>query len=180
MKQAQVVREQLQTALQFLEATMDGVTSEQVHWVPPGIANPIGANYAHVVLGQDGLINGLLKGGAPLFAAAWAGKTGVSELPPEADPKAPGFPDYSGWARRVRIDLAALRAYAKTVYAATNEYLDSLGDEDLTRSVDMSRLGLGKMSVKQLLMGGVVGNALTHTGEISCLKGIQGAKGYPF
>ena len=63
---------------------MTDVTPEQAHWIPPGVALPIGASYAHVVVGQDSVINGMLKGGAPLFASSWAGKTGLSELPPDA------------------------------------------------------------------------------------------------
>lgn len=178
-KEVSLLREQLKGALRLLEGTMEGVTAEQAHWVPPGTANPIGANYAHVVLGQDAVVNARLKGGAPLAATAWAGKTGASEPPPGPDPKTPGFPDWSKWARRVKIDLPAMRKYAQAVYAATDEYLASLSDEDLARSLDLGALGLGQMSVKQLLLGGVVGNALTHTGEISCLKGLQGGKGYP-
>jgi hypothetical protein len=58
------------------------VTPVEAHWSPPGKAHPLGANYAHVVIGEDGVVNGMLKGEAPLFAATWAGKTGVSELPP--------------------------------------------------------------------------------------------------
>lgn len=176
---AALFREQVAGATHQLEGTMQGVTPEQAHWFPPGKANPIGANYAHVVLGQDVLINGMLKGGAPLYATAWAGKIGVSEPPPGPDPKAPGFPDWSAWARRVRVDLPALRKYAEAVYAASDVYLASLTDDDLARSVDLAMLGLGAMTVRQLLSAGVVGNALTHCGEISCLKGLQGLRGYP-
>lgn len=174
-----LLQEQVQGAHRLLESTMDGVTADQAHWVPPGLAHPIGANYAHVVLGEDGAVNGMLKGGAPLFATTWAGKTGVSELPPGPDPAAPGFPDWSQWARRVRIDLTALRRYAQAVYAASDDYLASLTDEALDRSVDLPALGLGRYTVRRLLNGGVLGNAQTHCGEISCLKGLQGAKGYP-
>jgi len=35
------------------------------------------------------------------------------------------------------------------------------------------------MASAQLLAAGVLGNCLTHCGEISCLKGLQGLKGYP-
>lgn len=179
-KEVALLREQIKGAMRLLEGTIEGVTAEQAHWVPPGTANPIGANYAHVVIGQDGAIHGLLKKGAPLFATTWGGKVGVSEPPPAPSPGTPGFPDWSKWARSVRIDLPALRSYAQAVYAATDEYLASLSDDDLGRPVDVSALGLGSMSVKQLLTAGVLGNALTHCGEISCLKGLQGAKGYPF
>ena len=178
-REVSLLREQLKGAVALLEGTMQGVTSEQAHWAPPGTANPIGANYAHVVLGQDAVINARLQGGAPLAATTWKGKTGLSEPPPGPDPSRPGFPDWSKWARRVKVDLDAMRKYAQAVYAASDEYLASLSDEDLTRSVDLSALGIGQMSVKQLLIGGVVGNALTHTGEISCLKGLQGGRGYP-
>ena len=78
------------------------------------------------------------------------------------------------------IDLAGLRSYAKEVYAATDACLMSLTDADLARAVDLSALGLGQMPVKQLLLRALLGNALTHCGEISCLKGLQGVKGYPF
>jgi hypothetical protein len=179
-RQVELLREQVKSAVRLLEGTMEGVSAAQAHWMPPGIANPIAANYAHVVLGQDGLVNARLKGGAPLAATSWAGKTGVSEMPPGPDPAKPGFPDWSKWARQVRVDLAATRQYAQAVYAATDAYLASLTDEDLARPIDASAVGLGQIPLKQLLMGGVIGNALTHAGEISCLKGLQGGKGYPF
>lgn len=105
---------------------------------------------------------------------------GRERLPPGPDPKRPGFPDWSGWARRVRIDLPAFRTYAKAVYAASDDYLAKLSDQDLARSLDLSAVGIGQITVKQLVMRGVIGNCLTHAGEISCLKGLQGARGYPF
>ena len=97
-KNISLLREQIQAAHQLLEGTVADVTSEEAHWLPAGKALPVGANYAHVVIGEDGVINGMLKGGAPLFAGVWAGKTGVSELPPMADPNSPGFPNWSEWA----------------------------------------------------------------------------------
>ncbi|TFG57672.1 MAG: hypothetical protein E4H29_06685, partial [Deltaproteobacteria bacterium] len=60
-----LLREQLKTVNVLVEGTMADVTPEQAHWGPPGVAMPIGATYAHVVVSQDGVINGMLKGGAP-------------------------------------------------------------------------------------------------------------------
>ena len=168
----------IQAAHGLLEMTTGSITPEEVHWIPPGIANPMGAHYAHVVTGEDGAIQGMLKGAAPLFAGTWAGRTGLSELPPMINPESPGFPDWSQWGRRVKIDLAAFRKYAQAVYAATFEYLSSLTDEDLTRSLDLSALGFGQSTVGFLLINGVVGNTFSHTGEISCLIGLQGKRGY--
>ena len=175
-----LLREQIQAAHQLVEGTIANVTPEQAHWVPPGIAVPLGATYVHIVISEDGTVNGLLKGGAPLFASTWTGKIGVSELPPMMNPQKVGFPDWSGWSRRVRVDLEALRQYAKAVYAATDGYLASLKDKDLSRSVDLSALGLGKSTVGYVLINGILGNAFSHGGEISCLKGLQGVRGYLF
>ena len=126
------------------------------------------------------MVNGMLKGGAPLFAGAFAGKIGVNELPPMPNPQAPGFPDWSAWARRVKIDLAAMRPYAQAVQAAVEAYFASLTDEDFNRPVDLSVLGMGKSNLKFLAVNGLQGHVLTHCGEIACLKGLQGKKGYPF
>ena len=108
MNVVSLLREQLQNAHWLLEETLKDVTPEQVHWAPPGIANPLGATYAHLVLSEDAIINGMLKGGAPLAATTWAGKVGISEAPPPPDSLQP----CDQWARRVRVDLAALRQYA--------------------------------------------------------------------
>ncbi|MHB8766816.1 MAG: DinB family protein [Deferrisomatales bacterium] len=175
-----LLRSQLQAAHGLLEGTIGDVSTAQAHWAPGGLALPIGATYAHVVLSEDATINALFRGGAPLFATAWAGKAGVSEPPPGPDPHAPGFPDWRAWGQRERVDLPALRTYAQAVYAGTDGYLATLQDADLTRPVDLSALGLGPATMEYVLTNGVLGNALTHCGEISCLKGLQGTRGYPF
>src|SRR4030065_711410 len=142
-----LLREQLKTVHEILEGTMADVTPEAAHWIPPGVAMPIGATYAHVVVSQDGVINGMLKGGAPLFASSWAGKTGLSELPPEVDPKKPGLPDWSAWSRKVKVDLPAFRKYAQAVYAASDEYLATLRGKDLDRAIELTALGVGQSTM---------------------------------
>ncbi|MGB3399654.1 MAG: DinB family protein [Candidatus Deferrimicrobiaceae bacterium] len=175
-----LLREQLKSGIELVEGTMADVTPEQAHWIPPGVALPIGASYAHVVVGQDSVINGMLKGGAPLFASSWAGKTGLSELPPDVDPKKQGLPDWSAWSRKVKVDLPVFRKYAQAVYAVSDEYLATLRGKDLDRPVDLTVLGFGQSTMGFLINNAVLGHAFTHCGEISCLKGLQGKKGYPF
>ncbi len=174
-----LLRELVKNGNELLEGTMADVTAEQAHWIPPGAAMPIGAHYAHVVLSQDGAVNGVFKGDIPLFAAGWAGKNGVSELPPAPDPGKPGFADWSGWSRKVKVDLPAMRKYAMAVYAASDEFLATLSPEDLERPMDLTALGLGKSTMGWVIANGIVGNGFTHCGEISCLKGLQGKRGYP-
>ena len=164
-----LLRAQYQNAHEVLEGTLQDVTVEQAHWSPPGIANPLGATYAHIIISEDGVLNGVLKGGAPMSVTTWAGKTGVSELPPMPGPGEEGLPPWDEWARRVKIDQAALQSYAQAVYAATDEYLASLTDEDLGRSLDLSDIGLGQQTLGWLLSL-MLSNVNWHTGEIACLK----------
>src|SRR3990172_8172382 len=105
MQAISLFRQQVKEARDLLEATMNDVTAEQAHWVPPGRAMPIGAHYAHVVISQDIGLHGLLKGSPPMAATAWLGKAGTSELPAAMGPGQP----WDEWARRLRVDLQALR-----------------------------------------------------------------------
>lgn len=57
--------------------------------------------------------------------------------------------------------------------------LATLTDEELTRTLDLSSFGLGHMTVAALLSQMVFGHIDNMCGEISVLKGLQGAKGYP-
>ncbi len=169
-----LLREQFKSAHGLLEGTMQDVTEDQAHWTPPGKAIPLGATYAHAILSEDAMLNGMVKGAAPLFATTFADKTGLSEASPP-----PGQP-WDAWSRSVKIDLGALRAYAKAVYAATDEYMGSATDDELTRELDLSGFNMGKQTVGWFAGTIMLGHVGEHCGEASCLKGLQGAKGYPF
>jgi hypothetical protein len=167
------IREQLAQTREFLAGTLADCDEKMLHAQSPGACNTIGATYAHVVSGEDGFVNGLVRGGAPLFATAWAEKTGMSEPPPEG-------PDWAGWSSRVRVDLPVLREYARAVAAETDAYVASLTPADLDRVLDLSSFGLGEQTVGWVLGAGVLGHVQAHWGEISALKGIHGGKGFPF
>lgn len=152
----------------WLEATLQGVTPEQAHWKPAGKANPIAASYAHVVCGEDAIVNVMLKGGAPLMATSWAGKTGASEPPPPDD-------KWFDWGRRVKVDLNAMRKYAQAVYANTDAYLASVKESDFSK---LMQGPTGQMPLLAFL-NILVTHPRDFTGEISAVKGLQGLKGYP-
>jgi hypothetical protein len=160
-------REQLRQANEYLEQVMQDVTDEQAHWLPPGTALPIGAQYAHIVTGADGYVNGFLREGQPLFAGDWAGNVGVSALPPTdgADPS------WAGWARSLRVDLPALRRYAEAVNGCIDGYLASLTPGEMKADDEQQMV--------QRLGPYLAGHVLQHAGEIACLKGLQGGRGYP-
>jgi hypothetical protein len=102
----------------------------------------------------------------------------MSTLPPLPTPETPGLPSWQEWSTHVHIDLNALRAYAQATYAASDEYLATLADEQLLQAVDLSGIGLGTPTIQWILSDVVVGHAYSHGGEIACLKGLQGIQGY--
>jgi hypothetical protein len=167
------IRQELQWANQLLEMVMTDVTPEQAHWTPPGLANPLGALYVHAVIAEDGVINRIVKGGEPMFASTWSGKTGASAMVWGMDFES---------ARAIRLDLPVFRTYAQAVYAAAEEALNSLTEADLEREIDLSPppQRLGKQSLAWVLTVLLISHLNNMIGEISCLKGIQGARGYPF
>jgi DinB superfamily len=169
----ELYRTLLRSAHEFLEGTLADVTPAQLTWDPPGKSFSIGANYAHVLGAEDMTIQGLLRGKDLLATSNWAGKTGMSEPPPLG----PGV-DLKGWSQRATLDLPAMRRFGQGVYAATDEYLASIQPGELDRPIDLSQFGLGQQTVLFVLTA-ILANASLHTGEISCLKGLQGAKGYP-
>lgn len=159
---------QIQGAHDLLAGTLADLTPEQAHHAAGAKSVPIVAHFGHVVVFEDMIINGLLKGGAPLLAGT---ATGFNELPPQQPP-------WNDWGRRVKVDLAQANAYAQQVFAASNAYIATLDDSALAKSLDLTQMGLGTQTVG-FMLGALVLNAHVHTGEISCLKGLQGLKGYP-
>lgn len=165
-------RVQMNGAHDIVEGTIDNVTNDQCHHIPGGKAHPIGATYAHIVMSEDFIVNMMLRGSTPLLMGEWAGKTGASEPPP------PPGGEVFAWANRVQVDLAQTREYAKAVYKNTDDYLNTLSAEDLDRIVDIP--GLGKQPLAYFLSLAAIIHPSNHIGEVSALKGIQGAQGYPF
>ena len=171
-----LIRAQIQSGHETFEGTLADVSNEEAHRNPGGLDNPIGAMYAHLLTSEDGIVNGMLKSGAPLFASEYAGKAGFSEPPPAPSEDTPGLPNWHEWAGKVEVDLDALREYAQAVYATTDAHLATLSDADLDQKVQTA---VGEMTVGQFLSGALVANYNMHCGEIACLKGMHGKKGYP-
>jgi hypothetical protein len=163
--------EDLKWSHELLEMVMQDVTHEQAHWTPPGLANPLGATYAHAVCSEDVILHAILLGGSPLFAAQWKGDTGIS---------APQLGAEFQWARDLEVDLPQARRYAEAVYQATEAYIRSLEEADLDREIDLTESGFGVRKVAWILSALIIAHQNNMAGEISCLKGLQGLKGYPF
>jgi hypothetical protein len=153
-----LLRWQFQRAHRLLDASIDSLPEEVLHRRPSVGNAPIGASYAEIVVCEDLGVNGVLAARAPLALSTWAGRTGLSELPPLA-----GSADWRAWASRVRLDLARLRPYARAVYAATDAYLDGLPDGVLDRMND---------AAPACLLTAILLTVATRRGEIACLRSV--------
>jgi uncharacterized damage-inducible protein DinB len=174
---ASLIHSQVKSAREALQGTVADVDNEMAHQKPGGLANPIGAQYAHVLTSEDGIVNGMLKGGAPLFASEFAGRAGFDTPPPSQAEGQAGLADWHQWANSVKVDMDSLRSYAQAVHAATDAYLEQVSDAELMASMPTP---LGEMTTAGLLSAAVTSNHNMHCGEIACMKGIHGKRGYPF
>ena len=164
-------RQQFKEATALLATVMQGVTHDQAHWKPPGTANPLGATYVHTLMTQDRVANQNIKGGATLISTTWANKTGLSEPPPMGDQVAA----WAQWARLLQVDLEASKAYGEAVAESVDQVLQSLTETELTRTITTP---FGTPTVRFLVTQALVGHTHEHIGEIACLKGLQGGKGF--
>jgi hypothetical protein len=169
MNGADVIRNAFGAARHWYSSTVSDVTEELANYVPDGRAHPIGALMAHILQSEDGFIQGVLQGKPTIWeAGGWSARLGVPDM----------FYQDNATARGAHIDPEAIAAYQGEVYAATDRYLSALSDADLDREVDP--FGVGPQPVGSALIMFVLGNTFAHTGEISALKGVQGAVGYHF
>ena len=173
MKVQQAVQQQLGFWHGTLESMM-GECGDILHkTVPNSTTNTIAATYAHTVLAEDTILQARLRGGQPLFqSGGWEGKTGVPfpGVPPMMTPE---------WAAKIKMELAPFQEYAKAVYKATDEYLASVPDAELDRTLE-GPPPLGPQTVGWYLATLLATHVPQHAGEIAALKGVHGMKGLPF
>ena len=72
------------------------------------------------------------------------------------------------------------RTTANPTFSAGEAMVAGLSADDLARTLDLSAQGLGHRTVSWIFNALIIGHLNNMAGEISCLKGLQGAKGYPF
>ncbi|MEX0800059.1 MAG: DinB family protein [Dehalococcoidia bacterium] len=165
-----LLRWQVKHTYAWLEMTLRDISQEQANWRPPGVANPIGAAYAHLMITADVGFNTQLMGGMPIMAMEFKGEVGLSEMPHAAG----GWRDWS----KLQVDWERLREYGRAVNACVDGNLDRLTAADLERRVDMSAHGLGIWKGLDIYNLHGISHPRIHGGEIACLKGLQGAQGW--
>jgi hypothetical protein len=161
-----LLRQQVQAMHNYLEAAVADCAPQTMSKRLPGATiNSPGAIYAHTIFGEDGLLNGLVRGKAPVYMAeGWAQKIGIDMPQGGLEPE---------W--KVDFDLGVFRQYAAAVYRATDEYLASASDAELARVISPGFVP--PLPVSSFVGNILVWHAATHQGEISALKGVQGLEG---
>jgi hypothetical protein len=173
MNTVQLLQYSLGNAFGILGQVTADLTQEQADWQPPGIANPVGAMYWHAISGADDVVHRWALGQEPLRQRdGWDDRVLTVSVP---EPEHGG--DSLAYMRAIRVDLPALHDYAKAVAEALQGWLGSVTLEELGRTIDTP---IGKYTLAQVLDLFVMWHINVHCGEISALKGCQGAKGYPF
>lgn len=164
-----LLRQQMQSLHGTMEAAIGDCTADALSRKLPGSTiNAIGSIYAHTIMSEDGLLNGLVRGGTPVyFADGWMPKIGLDMPKGAMEP---------GW--DVALDLGLFRQYAASVYEATDGYLASVSDADLERVIEPGFAP--PMPVQSFVANILAWHVATHQGEISALKGVQGVDGLVF
>jgi len=173
MNTVELLQYSLGSAFGILGDVTGDLTQEQADWLPPGIANPIGALYWHTLSGADEVVYRWALGQAPLRQRDGWDEQVLTVSAPEPEPGG----DYLAYMRALRVDLPALHEYARAVHGTVQGWLGSLTPEDLERTLETP---IGELNLGQLLETFVIWHVNAHCGEISALKGCQGARGYPF
>jgi hypothetical protein len=173
MSTVELVQFSLGQALEILGQVTADLTQEQADWLPPGIANPIGSMYWHAVSGADDVVYRWVLGQEPLYQrAGWIGKALAVAVPEPQEPE-----KYHEYMRTLRVCLPALHEYAQALAADLQGWLSTLTPTDLERTIHTP---IGDHTVAHVLELFVIWHINAHCGEISALKGCQGARGYPF
>jgi hypothetical protein len=158
MNTVELTQYSLDFAFEILDQVTADLTQEQADWVPPGIAGTIGAIYSHIITYVDYFVQNYCIEEKPFPESI------------ESRPEALKMQD-------VQVDLSELHELTGNVKNKTQGWLSSLTPADLARKIDTT---IGELTVGQMVDVYLVWHINVHCGEISALKGCQGAKGYPW
>jgi hypothetical protein len=169
------MNEQMSESIGYLASLFKSMTAdmseEELHWQPPGTAHSVAATYAHAALATDWQLHSVLQGDQPWYEGEWAARNGVNIVQPQQTAE---------WAKDVRVDRETFGPYAEAVFADMLAYCQGLSDEDMERTIDMSKMGFGEPTVGWFMSHLVVIHLSQLAGEISAIKGSQGLEGYGF
>ena len=166
------------SAIDFMKQTLDfihrgfrgapdGLTDDQLHFVPEGQSHSIAWTMWHGARIEDLFFQQLFQGKpAEWDTGAWAEKTGLPA-------KGFGTGQSTEDAANIRIaDLAAFRSYQEKVAQLAHAFLDSITEADLQER--QVKLGEKTETLGESINLHLVIHLNGHRGEINLLRGMQG------
>jgi len=162
------LKKQISGMYDLLDSAMEGLTAEQLLWIPPGTANPIGLTIVHALSSEDMFISVLCSKAQIWQIQGWAEKYNLSEPP--------GYGQDWKVYRTAKLTVASLLAYRDAVRLETKAYVEALTAKELDRKVKI--FGGSQLAADVLEL--MCAHILFHAGEVAALKGVYGVKGLPF
>ena len=157
------------TSLHYLvDAATKDLTDDELNYTPPGTTNPVGLTWLHLLDSEDQFIAQLETRKTIWEQAGWDQRLGFERLPRIGD----DWHDLR--ANLMRVD--DLLAYQEAIRQSTDAYLQNLTADQFTQPVKFLSREVEIVDVLVLL----ISHSLFHAGEISNLRGVQGAQGLPF
>ena len=167
MELLEYLRTSVKAVDEMVETAMQDLTDEVVNFEPGGTSNTIAQLLAHMVSGQDAVINERIGGGRSLHESGWAEKTGIPLDRPQI------------WQRDAwKLNLAGFDAYRKEVAQRSEAAFEAIKPEDLDREIEWARGPSRSLSTTMQVI--FINHGMGHCGEISAIKGMQGLEGLPF
>lgn len=163
-----VLTESFSRVPQLAQRAVQGLTTEQLAWVPAEGANPIAWLVWHLARGQDAQIAQVAGTEQVYLSGDWAQRFGLA-----SDAVDTGYGHDAEEVRAVRPETAqTLLEYLAAVHEATLAFLQTLDAADLDRVVDEAwdppvTLGVRLVSI--------VDDDVQHAGQAAYLRGLQGA-----
>ncbi len=164
-------------AVDFMKVTLDfihrgfrnapeGLSDEQLHFVPAGQSHSIAWTMWHAARIEDLFFQQIFQSKPAEFdSGVWAEKTGLP-------PKGFGTGQSTEDAAQVRIaDLAAFQMYQARVAELSSAYIAGLSDDDLAREV---KLGQRTEALGESINLHLVMHLNGHRGEINLIRGMLG------
>jgi hypothetical protein len=157
MNTVELLQYSLDFAFEVLGMVTADLTQEQADWQPPGKVSSITANYSHIITYMNWILEKIL-------------------IPCDDSPfQKDRVPETV--LQDVKVELSDLHKRAGELRQAYQDWISSLTPADLDLELNTT---IGPLKLGHTIEAFVVGHINAHFGEISAIKGFQGAKGYPW
>ncbi len=149
----------------LVHEAVNGLTVEQLGWVPAAGANSIGWLIWHLTRVQDHHVSGILDDEQIWVSGGWAARFGL-----EPDPENTGYGHAAGDIDSVRPDGPdALTGYYNAVAGRTEKVLAEVMPVDLDRVVDERWDPPVTLGVR---LNSVLADDLQHVGQAAYIRGL--------